>query len=329
MTLAAPLRKSWNPWARNENWLDKIETEFGRPDIIHFHGVYYPFQTSLARQCRKREWKYVVSVHGGLEKLAQRSKLLKKALGNFTFHDSFIKEAEAVHVLNEAEWRSAQAKYPGVKTFVIPNGVSSDIFLMPQAVRPKTSSISRPLKVGFIGRIDVKQKGLDFLLRAIKLFEMRHPKADFQIILVGPFHTLKDKIILMWFLSSMKSPRKVVLAGSLKGKDKWEMLSNFDVFIHTSRYEGMPGAVIEAMAFQLPCILTPATNMQGVIRECEGGWACDATPEAIAETLREVEADRNEILRRGRNAREYVQQHLTWDVIAVDYFHQISRLAKG
>ena len=107
-----PLSYHKNPWFIDSKWLDKIEKQFGCPDIVHFHDVYSPFESALARQCFKRGWKYVVSVHGGLQDASQSRKIVKKIIGNILFFNSFICSAKSVHVLNEAEERADKIRVP-------------------------------------------------------------------------------------------------------------------------------------------------------------------------------------------------------------------------
>ncbi len=299
--------------------------------MVHFHDLYYPLQSALAIQMNRRGWKYIVSLHGGLQDGHQNRKFIKKTLGNIFFHNSFLTKSEAVHVLNETEKLSFQKKFPHVRTFLLSNGISWDALSMSHSlssteILPSSRTF---LRVGFIGRLDIHNKGIDILLKAVKLLQERHPGVLMEFIFVGPFHANRDEIVLNNLISSLNDPAKVVLTGTMTGRDKWEMLTSFDVFVHTSRYEGMPGAVIEAMAFGKPCLVTPGTNMQTIVLNCEGGWACEASSESIAKALLFIAADRKEILRRGINAQKYVCEHLVWDKIAKSYVQQVERLLIG
>ena len=48
----------------------------------------------------------------------------------------------------------------------------------------------------------------------------------------------------------------------------------FDLFIHTFRFEGHPIAVLEALSYGIPCLLTPGTNMAGEVEAAglDGLW---------------------------------------------------------
>ena len=49
--------------------------------------------------------------------------------------------------------------------------------------------------------------------------------------------------------------------GGVYGDNKVKVLLDTDIFILTSRYEGMPMGVLEAWSYGIPCILSDGTNM--------------------------------------------------------------------
>ncbi|MFH0855451.1 MAG: glycosyltransferase family 4 protein [Candidatus Omnitrophota bacterium] len=313
-----------NPFFLDNVWIDKILTEFGHPDIVHFHGVYRPFHSALARLIVRKGWKYIVSPHGGLFDGAQRRKPLKKFFGNVLFFDTFMRQATAVYVLNEAEEKIVKKRYPGKMTTVIPNGISFESF---SKIYMKSSSSDNCLIFGFIGRIDIDHKGIDLLLNSFSIVGAQFPNLRWKLVIVGSFFSSRDQQIFNRLLMRLGNfSDRVILSGALGGEDKWRAMSSFDVFVHTSRYEGMPTAVIEAMAMGKPCVVTPGTNMQEIIRNGDGGWLCDANVNSIFETLKFIFDHRAEIPIKGKNAQEYAKQNLTWDKIAIDYISKVSNL---
>jgi glycosyltransferase involved in cell wall biosynthesis len=59
----------------------------------------------------------------------------------------------------------------------------------------------------------------------------------------------------------------VQLLGSRYGDEKIGLLGQLHVFAHTSHYEGLPTAVLEAVALGVPCVVTEATNLGSYVRE--------------------------------------------------------------
>ena len=109
--------------------------------------------------------------------------------------------------------------------------------------------------------------------------------------------------------------------GAKFGDEKFEYLANFDIFVHTSRMEGFPTAVLEAAAMALPCLCSEATNANDYLREWNAGYTYEEnTPENIAEQLQLAEQDflNKSILRKGQNARKMIEKAFTWEVVSTD-----------
>ena len=74
--------------------------------------------------------------------------------------------------------------------------------------------------------------------------------------------------------------------GGIYGDDKDQRLRKADLFILTSRYEGMPMGILEALSYGIPCIVTPGTNMADEISESNAGWVSSFNAQQIAETIK-------------------------------------------
>lgn len=322
--LPALTREFRNPWAVGTRHLSAILDSFGRPDLVHFHGVYFPFQSALAFQLREQKMPYIVSIHGGLQPHSQRRKAWKKFLGNLFFFNRFINGALAIHALNHSEKEAVKERFPGKQTFIMSNGVPDSMAFL---VRPERSSAAMGgLTVGFIGRMDMDHKGIDLLLKAVYELQRKGTQAQFRFIFAGPFHSPEDERSFRRLVNGLPVSAAVEYKGVVSGEEKDKAFDLMDIFVHTSRHEGMPGAVLEAMARGIPCLVTPGTNMQKIISECSGGWCCDATPGSIARVLIEIIEKRHEIPQRGLNSRNYVLANLTWDKIAEQYIQNVRQL---
>jgi len=326
--LPRPSSYHWNPWVISSSWLDVIEKRFGIPDIVDFHSAYEPFQSALAQRLLSRGWPYIVTPRGSFQGLAQKQKPLKKIFGNMTFMDTYVKNALAIHALTQEEASEIHAMFPRQKIFVCPNGVDPALADIPLHFRPLFCECrsDHALVLGFLGRVDVWHKGIDVLLEALIALQEKDASLDVRLFIIGAFHTKKDEKVVADLHRRMRHPEWLLLCGAMTGEEKWRRLLGCDVFVHTSRFEGMPNAVLEAMALGKPCLVTPGTNMQSVIAQCNSGWNCDVNPESIMQALYAIDRDRLDISRRGHNAMEYVRKYLTWDVVAADYIKQVKAI---
>ena len=64
-------------------------------------------------------------------------------------------------------------------------------------------------------------------------------------------------------------------------------MSEFDSFVLTSRWEGMPTVLLDAAALGIPLIVVPETNFAGYVKEFGCGLIIEKnTPVQIAESSR-------------------------------------------
>ena len=250
----------------------KQRVEDFRPQLVIFHSLYKKAYIRWYKFLRLHGIPYAIEMHGGSSRDNQKKNFLQKKMANFLLFNRFIENAAAVIYLNQAECEASVFK-GRMQNVIIPNGVD-----LPQDWQEKKVLPSQPLNITFLGRIDIHHKGLDLLVRAISLVQK-------ELIHKATFHfygyTYGDEF------QKMIQPYShlITFHGPVYGPEKEKALNSSHIFVHTSRYEGMPIAVIEALAHGLPCIVTPQTNMESLIRESRAGWVTSLSAEEIARTL--------------------------------------------
>jgi glycosyltransferase involved in cell wall biosynthesis len=101
----------------------------------------------------------------------------------------------------------------------------------------------------FVGSLAQMYKGLDVLLKAVQLVLRRK---DLQVVVIGDG---KFRAELQRLAGSLGISGKVQFLGELpSGRAIREQLDRATVFALPSRTEGLPRALIEAMARALPCV---------------------------------------------------------------------------
>ena len=169
------------------------------------------------------------------------------------------------------------------------------------------------IKCVSIGRIEPYQKGLDMLIEACSTIKDQLNQSNCTIDIYGPDVENKrqflEKELLRYGLGSI-----VKFHDSVYGKEKEEILQNSDVFIMTSRFEGHPMALIEALSFGLPVVATEGSNMKNEIELYDAGWTADNNIKSISDALLKMsfEVDCN---KKSSNATE-LSKNYSWNKIA-------------
>lgn len=119
----------------------------------------------------------------------------------------------------------------------------------------------------------------------------------------------------------------VSLSGALTGEDKKRELLSADCFVHTSRFEALGMAILEALGCGLPCIVTEGTALAEDIKNYNAGWTCRATAESIADAITRAAEERG-FSEKSQNAVRIVEDNYVWEIIVKDTLGKYEGLIK-
>lgn len=150
-------------------------------------------------------------------------------------------------------------------------------------------------------------KDYDTMLEAFSLATAKRPNIRLFIAGEGPERDrLKKKV------SDLGLSGKTYFLGLLEARKKNALLYLTDIFIMSSRSEGCPTALLEAMHFGKPIIATRVGGIPEVIREDETGRLVPSRePAALAEAILDLERDRASRDRLGKRAKEDFEDRFT------------------
>ncbi|MCP4668914.1 MAG: glycosyltransferase family 4 protein [Deltaproteobacteria bacterium] len=144
--------------------------------------------------------------------------------------------------------------------YVLRNGVDVSLF---NAV--KNRPFDGALKMLFVGRL-YKQKGLEYLIQAIAgLPQEKRERVSLELAGEGP-----EKAVLQQMAASERSGN-IKMLGYLTREEIIAKFSEVDLFVLPSLYEGMPNALLEAMAGGLPALATDIMGNRELIRDGQNG----------------------------------------------------------
>lgn len=232
--------------------------------------AYFPFSYFPAEPlilfCKFLKIKTVCRLSGG--ELGEKEKFMTTKLRLMAF-----RQATHVIVLN-----LTQKTYLTSKGFLdnqikyIPNSINLSLFEEEQSVEnlKKSEGLGKSkITIGFVGYLTAR-KGLDRLIQAINQIE-ESIKINVQLLVVGPDEAVKGEELyhkkVMKLINNANF--NIILTGRVSDVSKYYKL--MDIYVLPSRYEGMPNALLEAMAFGVPSIGSKIPGIWEVIGDNENG----------------------------------------------------------
>lgn len=272
-------------------------------EVVHLHGAFNVWTTLAARSLRRP---YVFSPHSGYDPVSLRRSRLRKLLYGLAFERALLRKAALVVGLTEVEVDQLRARGARGPAVAIPNGVGpapsgvdADAFRRELGLPPDT-----PLAV-FVGRLDVHRKGLDRLVEGLA------EAPGWHLSLVGP--RFRDVARLETTIRDLGLGDRVHMAGPRYGAGLHRVLAAADVFVLLSRWEGLPMALLEALSFGTPAVVSPEVERLVPVGASGAGWVADAR--RLPSVLREASSEAP-----GRaDAARALAARYDWDAVAREY----------
>ena len=191
--------------------------------------------------------------------------------------DGFVFQTE-----DAKKWYGESIK--NIQTAVIPNAIN------PSFIRPGYEG-EREKTIAGVGRLN-DQKNFSLLIKAFALIADDFP--DYRLVIYGEGEKRHD---LENLVREMGLSERVSLPGNIQNIA--EVLEKQSLFVLSSDFEGMPNALMEAMALGLPCISTdcPCGGPRFLIRNNVNGVLvpvgdADALAKAMKQLLTEPDFSR-------------------------------------
>ena len=231
---------------------------------------------------------------------------------------SVLHPSKAAHILYALQYasvitanssdlkRKAQALAPRQRVEYIPNSVDGDLFQpgpRPPGLAQALGLSGAPV-IGFAGEARAK-KGLATILLA---FEKINACRRVDLLLVGEARAGQDEELVQVFRKQNPALHLYTIP-NLPLEQMPDLYRLMDIFWMPSLRDGMPNALLEAMACALPVIATPVGGIRDIIEHAETGWFAPAGDfAALAEATQTLLDNLLQRQAMGQAARRHVLQ---------------------
>lgn len=287
------------------DWFELIVDEHKREPFDIIHAYFLPMAGFVGAYSGKYlKVPSIVSIRGNdIERAAFDP-------GKFSHVMYALQNANAV-TTNASELAKKAKAFIDREIHLIPNGIDTGHFkpvgrneVLAEAlgVENRTSKV-----VGFVGELREK-KGLATLLSG---YAQTNKKIPSTLLIVGEIREGEDKKLFDEFQLS-NPENQIIVTGHVPHKDLPAYYSLMDVFIHPSLRDGMPNAVLEAMACGVPVIATPVGGVLDVLEDGVNGWTIPVNDaEHLAKVTEKLLNDPEQRARLSKKAREKIEAEFT------------------
>ncbi len=267
-------------------------------DLIHFHFAFD--KKSVTREfiylylAKRKKIPFIVHLHGGVLAYQKSDSFMVKWI---------VANASLLIVLNEAEKESIQELYNVSPDRIIILRNCIDLHEIPSF--PDNHPTYN--RIIYFGRLHLP-KGLKEIVEALKAIKEQQLPFKLEVYGSGP----DEK----WFLNALADNlgNSYEYKGVVWGAQKWHSLNNSDIFLLPSHGEGMPMALLEAMALGKSVVVSDVEAFKKVVVHNENGFlAQQRSSEDLARSLAAVLSNPAKQAEVGRNARATIEKEYSSD----------------
>ncbi len=167
----------------------------------------------------------------------------------------------------------------------------------------------------------LKAEGAKLLIESVKMLKDRGVGVILILTREGRYsQMLKD------FANLIGVEDSVIFTGDVE--NPYVPLAICDIYTHITLGEGLPLALLEAMAMGKPIIATPVGGIPEAIKNGKNGILVEPDPKKIADAIENLHQNEEYQKFLGNNARIYVTNKFSWDITANEFIEIIGGVNK-
>lgn len=274
--------------------------------LFHIHGGFIPTWFSIVLLLNKLNIPYLFTPHGSYNSIALQKSKWRKKIYTMLFENRLLKGTKKIHLLGKSELENIENRFKK-KCILIPN------FIQINNKISKHEPNSEKLRLLTLGRIDIKTKGLDLLVEAIKI--LTNKKIPIECTITG---TGSDSKKLAQLIEQNNLLSYINCTGAKFNAEKKELFHTHDILLQPSRNEGIPMSVLEACSYGTPVLVSTATNVEDNIEKYNAGYVFKS--ENITDLVKKIEQiyedkKQDKLKSIGNNAKEMIAKEYSQETV--------------
>lgn len=293
----------------------KVIMQIKDVDVIHYNAWPPSLSSPLARLFG---FKCILMGHGFEWRHSKYSKIQKRILKlaeRFTAHlnrNIILCSREQVDYFNKY-YHKTGILMPTATHLPNSNKINTSDILNKYQISPKKYFL-------FMGRLG-KVKNVDCLISA---FNNISP-SNYQLVIAGN-NTNEPEYVAHLHKLATKNPN-IIFTGSVSGDDKDALLRDALAFCLPSTSEGMSIALLEAISYKIPVILSDIEANTSIVTNHENAiWVKPESIEDLEAAIKYTIDNKIEMQNKALDNYTIVEQNYTWDKVAQRYLDYIKTL---
>lgn len=290
-------------------------------DLVHFYGIYDVLGPAVSYFCRRAGIPYVIEPMGMYRPIDRSFRL--KRIWHRLFGKSYVGQAAQIVATSEMERQDLLAEGVAPEKIVLRyNGVDVDRSRAPSPrgdFRAKWAIPPNDTLIFFLSRL-IPRKGADILIQA---FAKVCPQSG-TLVIAGPEGESGYMNYLRKCAEESHVANRVIFTGPLYDSEKAAAYADSDIFVLASYYENFANVVAEAVACDIPVVVSNTCGIHSLI-DGRAGLVIPADRESIASALRQLLVDKDLYARLKAGCRQ-VASELSWGTISAqmeNYYAQV------
>ena len=292
-------------------------------DLVHLYGLYDLLGPAVSYFCRRRGIPYLIEPMGmyrPIDRSFRMKRYWHKSLGEIYWRDA----AQIVATSEMEQQELVEDGVPGEKIVIRYNGIDR----CESADRPQRGAfrakwgipLEEPL-VLFLGRL-IPRKGADILIEA---FSEACPKSG-RLVIAGPEGEPGYRATLEQRACEVGIESRVIFTGALYDHDKSALMMDTNIFVLPSRYENFANSAAEAIAYDIPVIVSDSCGICSLVKG-RAGLVIAPEERPLVAALRNLISDRLLYAKLKAGCRE-VAAELGWDRLTEQMEGHYARVLK-